>query len=108
MANDTFREHLDDILRWTRATPGGVLLLDIREKQLSPVHRRIAAEWIRRNHYSLKALNGVGFLVKNAIARGAIRALTWIVTPPSPIRAFVDPEAAEAWAIEFSEAALSA
>lgn len=100
---EMLKEHLDDLLRWIEATPGGVFFVDLRGTRQSAIHRRVSADWIRRNFKAIKALAGVAILTNSAAARGGVQALLWLVTPPIPLVVFDDYESALAWCRDLSK-----
>jgi hypothetical protein len=74
------------------------LIIDVRDSTPpdGPV-RKFLSDRIRERVRTLKPLMVMALVVRNALQRGAITAINWLVPPPHPQKVFTDIEAAEAW-----------
>lgn len=73
-----------------------VMLVDASQlANSSSVQRRMYAEWMREAEVPSRLYCvGMAVVLKNPILRGALQAVLWIFTPPTPIEAFGDLESA--------------
>jgi hypothetical protein len=79
----------------------GIVLDARRSARPSPVQRQKQADWMKRYAAEIRAYNvGIGFVIDNAIVRGALTAILWLQPTPAPHRVFASLDAAERWVTE--------
>ncbi len=76
------------------------LISDVTRARVgNAVHRKRIGETFSKTRRLLgDRVAGQGFVMKNAVQRGALTAILWLGRPPWPIETFATREAAIAWA----------
>jgi len=75
-----------------------LLLIDGGQVQLDAHMRKMMADQVRNNQeFFVRYCRGCAVVVRYAITRGVMTALTWLVTPAFPMRSFGTEEGARNW-----------
>ncbi|NRA36009.1 MAG: serine/threonine protein kinase [Polyangiaceae bacterium] len=92
---DTFLSGIDDMMTSSQRV---VLLLDLRQaRRPTAAARRRAVSFMEASKL-FSGVKAAGLLVDGAAMRGAIKAIFWMVKPPTEIVVFGDAKAAGDWA----------
>jgi SpoIIAA-like len=76
-----------------------VVLCDVSDSALTPRQRKLVTDEMKREHANyLHWVDGWALVVRSAVAKNTLTALTWVQPPPFEMRVFDTLENARAWA----------
>jgi hypothetical protein len=103
--NEEFDAYLKIMTEMLGRHPRYGIIMDARQSaRPSPTQRQKQADWMKQHAATIRARNvGIGFVIDNAIVRGALTAILWLQPTPAPHKVFASVEAAERWVTELLE-----
>lgn len=78
----------------------GVMVFDLSDARVfTATQRKRQADWIKAQRGDrMSPRQGVAFIIRSAIVRGAVRAVFWLADPSAAVGIFATREEALAWA----------
>jgi hypothetical protein len=95
--NDDFESYLRRLKELLGRGMAG-LLVDTRVgPPPNPLQRQRLRSFVSENRPALRHLYGAAFVVDSDLARGALRAMAWMMPKPCPVTAVATPDQGIAW-----------